>query len=102
MHIHEAELTGFSSSLQIAPIPYAPPPRKNYTLIIEPLGILVSDGRTRPYLFQFLEWASKFFDILLWTWEMPYEPEVERIYNKLEEYLCGKLYRYHCIQVSTF
>jgi TFIIF-interacting CTD phosphatase-like protein len=31
---------------------------------------------------------------------MPYEPEIENIYKKLEEFIVGKLYRYHCIEVS--
>jgi hypothetical protein len=99
LHIHESELTGFSKTLQMAPIPYCPPPLKTYTLVLEPLGILVSEGRTRPYLFQFVEWASKYFDIVLWTWEMPYEPEIEKIYAKLDDYVASKLYRYHCIEV---
>lgn len=68
LHIHEAELTGISKTLQMAPAPYCPPPLKPYTLILEPMGILLSEGRTRPYLFQFVEWASKYFDIVLWTW----------------------------------
>jgi hypothetical protein len=42
MHIHESELTGISKTLQMAPIPYCPPPIKSYTLILEPLGILIS------------------------------------------------------------
>lgn len=76
-------MTGISKTLQIAPIPYCPPAIKNYTLVIEPLGILTQNNRTRPYLFQFFEWAHKYFDIVLWTWEMPYEPEIENIYKKL-------------------
>ena len=76
LHIHESDLFGISNCLQIAPIPYCPPPSKPYTLIIEPLAIIYSEGRYRPYLFQFLEWASKYFEIILWTWEMPYEPEI--------------------------
>jgi hypothetical protein len=38
---------------------------------------------------------------VLWTWEMPYEPEIEKIYAKLDDYVVSKLYRYHCIEVST-
>ncbi len=60
-----------SPTLQLAPQPYTPPAVKEYTLVIEPLGILEKGGKYRPYLHQFMKWASKNFDIVLWTWEIP-------------------------------
>jgi hypothetical protein len=73
MHIHESEMLGISNCLQVAPIPYCAQPTKPYTMIIEPMGVLFSEGKYRPYMFQFLEWAYKYFEIVMWTWEMPYE-----------------------------
>lgn len=99
LHIHESELTGISRSLQTAPTPYCPPAIKKYTLVVEPLGIILSENKVRPFLFQFVEWACKHFDIVLWTWEMPYESEIEKIFNRMDPYLAGRLYRHHCIEV---
>lgn len=31
---------------------------------------------------------------------MPYEEEISRIMDSLEEYATSKLYRYHCIEVQ--
>lgn len=45
LHIHEVELTGLSSELQVAPRPYCPPADKQFTLIIEPLGVLFRDNK---------------------------------------------------------
>lgn len=80
-------------------MPYCAPPTKEYTLIIEPLGIIYANHKYRPYLFQFLEWAYKSFEIIMWTWEMPYEEEVVKVTQRLEPYLTAKLYRYHCMNV---
>lgn len=30
---------------------------------------------------QFIQWAAKRFDVILWTWEMPYDQEIKRIEN---------------------
>lgn len=49
---------------------------------------------------QFVKWASKYFDLVLWTWEMP--SEVENLVELLDPYLFSKLYRYHCIIVNFF
>jgi hypothetical protein len=27
----------------------------------------------RPFLMQFIDWTSQYFDLVLWTWEMPKE-----------------------------
>jgi TFIIF-interacting CTD phosphatase-like protein len=54
--------------------------------------------KLRPYLMQFIEWANKHFDLVLWTWEMPAFDEP--IISLLEPYLFAKLYRFHCIIVN--
>ena len=100
MHIHESDLIGLSESLQVAPTPYLPPASEHeYTLVIEPIGILKSGEKLRPFLSQFLKWASKYFDVVLWTWEMP--AEIEDFVAIVEPYLSHKLYRYHCEIVSS-
>lgn len=71
MHIHESGLVGISQYLEVAPTPYLAPPKHDYTLVFEPLGILGNQSHFRPYLMQFVQWASKYFDLVLWTWEMP-------------------------------
>lgn len=48
---------------------------------------------------QFIKWTHKHFDIVLWTWEMPFE--LEPLAELLDPYLFAKLYRYHCIIVKT-
>ncbi len=68
MHIHESELVGISEFLQVSPTPYLAPQQHDYTLVFEPLGIFKHDEQYRPYLMQFVKWASKYFDLVLWTW----------------------------------
>lgn len=71
MHIHESDLVGISEFLEVAPTPYLAPPKHDYTLVLEPLGIVKFGSKLRPYLIQFLQWVTKYFDLVLWTWEMP-------------------------------
>lgn len=88
---------GISPFLQVAPTPYLAPKKHEYTLVFEPLGIMKHGNLLRPYLNQFMEWANKHFDLVMWTWEMP--GEVEDFVQMFEPYLFSKLYRYHCVIV---
>ena len=68
----------------MAPRPYCPPAYKMFTLVIEPLGILYKDRKYRPYLLQFMEWAAvSRVDIIMWTWEMPYAPDIVEVEDRI-------------------
>lgn len=68
MHIYESDLIGISEFLQVAPTPYLAPPSHKYTLVFEPIGIMKHGTQLRPYLLQFIKWAYKHFDIVMWSW----------------------------------
>jgi hypothetical protein len=99
MYIHEAQLVGISPFLQLAPPPYLAPASHSYTLVFEPLGIMQHNLKWRPYTRQFIQWAAKHFDLVMWTWEMPAQDEV--LLGPLEPYLFAKLYRFHCTVVMA-
>ena len=47
------------------------PPEHDYTLFFEPIGIVKHGAHLRPFFMQFIKWASKHFDIVMWSWKMP-------------------------------
>ena len=30
-----------------------------------------------------MEWAAKHFDVIMWTWEMPYDPDIVEVEDRI-------------------